>query len=176
MSGIIAGLFNYQRQPLLNGGLDQFYVRTTVADAGPYVVVPNDTIIAVTFAGSSTITLPSIASNIKGHRRLLVIIDEAGTAETFPITITPDTADELDNAGAGVSFNLNWNNGALILYAENDTPGWHILDRPPSAAVSGTYNPARPTDWQTAPTTVASALDKLAYGYFIAHGVVPNIP
>lgn len=170
---VLPGFVKYQRHALLNLGLDQFYVRTKVAGA-TYTVRPNDRIIAVTSATGSTITLPSIRNNLKLHQTMIVVIDEAGTAEANPVTITPAGSEQIDNvAGA---FTINSNNGAVILYAENDTPGWHILARSPSAAISGVYNPARPTDWETAPVTLASALDKLAYGYFIAHGVVPDIP
>lgn len=172
---IVPTTAGFHQQSTLNRGLDQYYIRTAVA-SGSYNVTPSDTIVSVTGTTGATIVLPAIATHLKLHQKLLVIVDEGGNAGTNAITIRPAAADSVDGGVAGVDYSLNWDRGALMFYSENATPGWRLMTEPEPASVS-LYDPQRPADWEDAdPTMVSQALDRLAFGYFLAHGVIPVMP
>ena len=173
---VVPGRFKYQQVALLNNGLDNFYIRSAVT-SGTYTVQPSDTIIAVTGTSGATIELPSIASEVKLHKKIIVVIDEGGLAGTTPILISPNGAEQVDAGGAGVDYSLNSNKGSVILYSETATPGWRLLSQPGAASSSSVYTPQRPSDWDDAdPTMTNQALDRLAFAYFLAHGPIPVFP
>lgn len=170
---VVSGRFNFQTLGALSNGLDNYYIRQPVA-SGAYSTAPTDTIIAVTGVAGAVITLPSVATHLKLHKKLIAIVDEGGQATGSPITITPAAGERID--GIVGSYSLNWNGGAVLLYAENDGPGWRLLTKPESAAATP-YSPLRPPDWDNAdPSSTSQALDRLARSYFLAHGSVPVMP
>lgn len=174
---IVPGPLGFAVLGHLNTGLDNYYVRRSIPGPAAYDVAATDTIIAVTGVAGGTINLPSIDTHVKLHQRLLVVCDEGGNAATVPLTLVPFGAEEID--GINANYVINWDKGAVILYSENDGPGWHVLSQPAPNPTAGAivYTPSRPDDWvDVDPTLVTQALDRLAYAYFIAHGPVPVLP
>ena len=87
---------------------------TTLVTSPTYAVTADDYYVGVNYAGPTTITLPASPSS----GRELVIKDESGTAETYPITVVGN----VDNDAGG--FILAVNNGAVQLIYRN---GWRII-------------------------------------------------
>ena len=73
-----------------------------------------DYYVGVNYAGPVTITLPVTATS----GRTIIIKDEDGDAETYPITVSGN----VDNDPGG--FILQINNGAIQLIYRN---GWRII-------------------------------------------------
>ncbi len=81
-----------------------------------------------TIAGASVIDLPALSGVRNG--RELVVIDIGGAAETYPIAVTPNGADQIDNIAAAKS--VDQNDGALRIVTEGT--GWYT--GPSHAAVN----------------------------------------
>jgi hypothetical protein len=87
---------------------------TTIITTPTYTVQPGDYYIGVDYAGPCTITLPATATS----GRTIIIKDEDGDAETYPITVEGN----VDNDAGG--FIIQINNGAIQLIYRN---GWRII-------------------------------------------------
>jgi len=81
----------------------------TVAEGVHTVLVDTATI-----AGPSVVNLPALTAARKG--RSITVIDAGSGATTYPIAVTPDGADEIDNVGAAKSIDTN--DGALRVTTE----------------------------------------------------------
>lgn len=168
---IVPSASEYQKTAILNNGLDNFYVRTTHA-SGPYSVTALDTIIAITGTSGAVITLQSVGTHIKLHKKLLVINDEGGNAGSSAITITPAAGEEID--GVTGNYTLDWDRAGVMLYAEPEGPGWQIMGKQDVSGGGESYTPGDTNDWAGGdPSTFTAALDRLAAAYTSAHGAVP---
>jgi len=87
---------------------------TTVVTGATYIVSDTDWYIGVNYAGPVTITLPTTAT----AGRVLVIKDESGSCETYPIT----ALGTVDNDAGG--FILQINNGAIQMTYRS---GWRVI-------------------------------------------------
>ena len=87
---------------------------TTLVTTSTYTVNNEDYYIGVNFAGPVTITLPTSPSS----GRMLIIKDESGSAETYPITVLGN----VDNDANG--FIIQFNNGGIQLIYRN---GWRVV-------------------------------------------------
>ena len=87
---------------------------TTLVTEPTYTIQSGDYYVGVNYAGPVTITLPVTATS----GRTIIIKDEDGDAETYPITVSGN----VDNDPGG--FILQINNGAIQLIYRN---GWRII-------------------------------------------------
>lgn len=87
---------------------------TTVVTGNTYVVQDGDWYIGVNYAGPVSIYLPASAN----AGRVLVIKDESGACETYPITVSGT----VDNDAGGFILQLN-NGGIQMTYRA----GWRII-------------------------------------------------
>lgn len=96
------------------GSIDQLDHKTIAVVSESYTVTRHDYYIGVDYPGNVAIYLPTTVNN----GRVLVIKDESGSAEFYPITVVG----EVDNDPDG--FILKINNGAVQLIYRN---GWRII-------------------------------------------------
>jgi hypothetical protein len=87
---------------------------TTVVTGATYTVNDTDWYIGVNYAGPVSITLPTTATT----GRVLVIKDESGSCDTYPIT----ALGTVDNDAGG--FILQINNGAIQMTYRS---GWRVI-------------------------------------------------
>lgn len=87
-----------------------------------YTALDTDAIILMTNSAARTVNLPA-ASTRTG--RIYFIVDGAGTATTAPITIDPNSTEQINGA---TTFNIDRNNGAAFIYC--DGTGWRVISAP----------------------------------------------
>ena len=86
--------------------------RTAVADVN-HDVVDGDVLIAYeTLTAGRAVNLPAVAD--AGVGRTIIVADEAGSADTNNISVTPDGAEEIDGVAAAVVIDADY--GFLMLY------------------------------------------------------------
>jgi len=100
-------------------------VKVTNVNYTPYTVVDTDVHVSVdTSSLAIVIALPIITSVNHGQR--YTVKDGGGNASTNNIFITPSGSDEVDNGGAGISFDLIADNEVVDVIANNTTKNWEI--------------------------------------------------
>lgn len=112
----------------LSGGpitINGWRVKITNVSTTPYLVLDTDVHISADSTTSTiVIQLPAITSVNHGQR--YTIKDGSGNASVNNIAITPSGSDEVDNGGAGVSFDLIADNEVVDVIANNITKNWEI--------------------------------------------------
>lgn len=160
--------FGYARRAGVTSALDNSFRRTLISTGGDYPVKATDTFLAVSVAATVTVTLPAI-TDIRAGQKILVIVDEGGNADTFPISIT-SVADSILGVVAG-NIVLAERFESVILYSTGKTGGgWFSMSR------NGfDYVPSFSASWfGLNPTTIADAVDRLGSAYEEMHGAVPQ--
>jgi hypothetical protein len=112
----------------LEGGPVTLYgirVSITTVSTTPYSVLNTDVHLSVDSSLSViVINLPAITSINHGQR--FTIKDGYSSAGTNNIQITPNGTDQIDNGGAGVSFDLVADDEVIDVIANNTTKNWEI--------------------------------------------------
>lgn len=164
--------FGHTRRDMVHFGLDNNYRRTLATS--DLIVTPSDTVIGCFPAAPLTVTLPPLSS-IRGGYKFFVIKDEGGTAGANNITITPTSPDLVDGAA---TLDISDNYGSIIMYSSGKGGDWNSAGGGGSGGGgSGGFSAIRPNDWiSPEPITLADAINRLAYGYFLAHQQVPAMP
>lgn len=131
---------------------DGFHKRATVTTSTSFSR-PGVRLIEVTHAAPVTITLPWPGWYRVGEP--VIILDAAGVAATYPITINANAAGTINKAG---SYVLNKNRQAVILLPNDSVTDWRVVaDFSPGASsapkfVSSVGRGNRTLDWTTALT------------------------
>lgn len=87
----------------------------------PYTIASADIVVGMNVSGSaSTVNLPAASANAG---RVLMVGDESGAAQFYPITIVPNGADTILGS-ASVTLNGNYNSATLL---SNGTNMWIVL-------------------------------------------------
>jgi hypothetical protein len=112
----------------LSGGpltINGLLVNVTNVSSTPYTVLATDVHISVdTSSSSMVVSLPPITSTNNGQR--YTIKDGSANASANNIFITPAGTDEVDNGGAGVSFDIIADSEVVDVIANNVTKNWEI--------------------------------------------------
>lgn len=112
----------------LSGGPVTLYgiiVRITPVSSTPYVVLNTDVHLSVDSTLSIiVINLPAITAVNNGQR--YTVKDGYSNASTNNILVTPFGSDQIDNGGAGISFDLEADDEVVDVIANNETKNWEI--------------------------------------------------
>jgi hypothetical protein len=112
----------------LSGGpvtLNGIRVKITYVTTTPYNVSETDVHLSIeTNASSKIVSLPPISSVIHGQR--YTVKDGSGNASINNIFITPSGTDQVDNGGAGISFDITADNEVLDVIANSITKNWEV--------------------------------------------------
>ncbi len=99
---------------IVSGGLRQHYYNVT---GSPYTILAHDSIIGVSHANATSITLPNAAT--AGFGKILIIKDETDVTrvELKKITVSAHGSQKIDR---DATYSLTGDNPALTLYSNGD--------------------------------------------------------